>query len=232
MASERKKLEGHLINLRLTSKQLQAESRKAGKKKVEEKRRCKRAIERGQDDVVRIHAENAIRAGNESMMCLRLASRVDAVASRVQAAVRMNQITRTLRGIVMIMDHVCKQQSVWSMAMTMDKFEGQFEELDIKMSLMSDSVDRTVVTSTPRTEVDTLILQVADEHQLNLTYYLGEAAPEAPRAEPSANAQDDSVAEASSSQPVDDNVPTADLLGLLECIEPSNVDPSAANRKK
>jgi charged multivesicular body protein 1 len=40
----------------------------------------------------RIYAENAIRKKNESLNYLRLASRVDAVASKVQTAMQMKQV--------------------------------------------------------------------------------------------------------------------------------------------
>jgi division protein CdvB (Snf7/Vps24/ESCRT-III family) len=40
----------------------------------------------------RIHAENAIRQKNQALNFLRFASRVDAVAQRVQSAVSMKQV--------------------------------------------------------------------------------------------------------------------------------------------
>lgn len=40
----------------------------------------------------RLHAANAIRKKNESLNLLRLSSRIDAVASRVQTAVTMHQV--------------------------------------------------------------------------------------------------------------------------------------------
>lgn len=48
----------------------------------------------------RIYAENAIRKKNEGLNFLRLASRVDAVSSKVQSAMMMKQvlISRVLKG--------------------------------------------------------------------------------------------------------------------------------------
>lgn len=43
-------------------------------------------------DAARIHAENAIRQKHQSVNFLRMSARVDAVASRVQTAVTMNQV--------------------------------------------------------------------------------------------------------------------------------------------
>lgn len=44
----------------------------------------------------RLHAANAIRKKNESLNLLRLSSRIDAVASRVQTAVTMQQVRRCM----------------------------------------------------------------------------------------------------------------------------------------
>jgi hypothetical protein len=54
----------------------------------------------------RIYAQNAIREKNQALNYLRLASRIDGVASRVEAAVRMKTVTRSMAGIVKGMDKV------------------------------------------------------------------------------------------------------------------------------
>ena len=46
----------------------------------------------------KIYAENAIRKKNESLNMLRLASRIDAVASRVQTAVTMRKVRLREKG--------------------------------------------------------------------------------------------------------------------------------------
>lgn len=46
----------------------------------------------GNNDGARIYASNAIRKKTESLNLLRLASRIDAVASRVETAVTMKQV--------------------------------------------------------------------------------------------------------------------------------------------
>jgi charged multivesicular body protein 1 len=57
-------------------------------------------MEKGNMEGASIYAQNAIRKKNEAMNSLRLASRMDGVASRVETAVRMKSITRTMGGVV------------------------------------------------------------------------------------------------------------------------------------
>ena len=51
------------------------------------------AIQQKNIEGAKIYAENAIRKKNESLNYLRFASRVDAVASRIQSALAMKQVT-------------------------------------------------------------------------------------------------------------------------------------------
>lgn len=69
---------------------------------------CFQAIEKGNVEGARIYAQNAIREKNQALNYLRLASRIDAVASRVEAAVRMKQVTRSMAGIVKGLDAAMK----------------------------------------------------------------------------------------------------------------------------
>lgn len=62
------------------------------------------ALQQGNTDGARIYAANAIRKKNESLNLLRLSSRVDAVASRVETAVTMRQMTGNMASVVKGMD--------------------------------------------------------------------------------------------------------------------------------
>ena len=80
-------MEKHLFNLKFASKQLLRDSKRCEKEEKAEKTKLKKAIEKGNMEVARIHAENAIRKKNESLNLLRTSARVDAVASRVQTVI-------------------------------------------------------------------------------------------------------------------------------------------------
>ena len=67
-------------------------SKKAEKEQKTEQNKVKKALEQGNVEVARIHAENAVRKKNESLNYLRMSGKVDAVASRVQSAVTMKGV--------------------------------------------------------------------------------------------------------------------------------------------
>lgn len=46
----------------------------------------------------------------------------------------------------------------------MDKFESQFEDLDVQTSYMENSMGQTTAVSTPQDQIDELIMQVKKEN--------------------------------------------------------------------
>uniref|UniRef100_T1H578 Uncharacterized protein n=1 Tax=Megaselia scalaris TaxID=36166 RepID=T1H578_MEGSC len=68
-------MEKHLFNLKFAVKELERSSKKCEKDEKLEKAKAKKAIQKGNMDVARIHAENAIRQKNQSLNYLRMSAR-------------------------------------------------------------------------------------------------------------------------------------------------------------
>ena len=106
-----------------------------------------------------------------------MASRIDAVASRVQSAVQMNSLTKNMKGVTVGMDKTISNMNVDELAKVMDKFEKQFEDLDVKGQYMEDAIGNTTATMTPANQVDQLIAVVADENNLELGQAFSDLGP-------------------------------------------------------
>jgi len=165
-------MEKHLFNLKFASKELERNSRKAEKDEKQEKLKCKKAIQKGNIEGAKIHAENAIRQKNQALNYLRMSARVDAVASRVQTAVTTKRVTTSMAGVVKAMDAAMKSMGLEKISAVMDKFEKQFEDLDVQSSYMENTMSSTVTASIPQNDVDSLMQQVADEAGLELNMEL------------------------------------------------------------
>uniref|UniRef100_A0AAY5EAD0 Charged multivesicular body protein 1B n=1 Tax=Electrophorus electricus TaxID=8005 RepID=A0AAY5EAD0_ELEEL len=126
-------MEQHLFNLKFAAKELQRSSKKCDKEEKAEKAKVKKAIQKGNMEVARIHAENAIRQKNQSVNFLRMSARISAL---------------------------------------MDKFERQFETLDVQTQQMEDTMSSTTTLTTPQNQVDTLMQEMADEAGLDLNMEL------------------------------------------------------------
>lgn len=106
------KMQKQLFNLKFTAKSLNREATKCEKQVKENKKKCKKAMEKGNIEGARIYAENSIRLHNQSLNYLKLSSRIDAVAARVNTAVQMGKLTKQMGKIVGSMSSVMKSMDV------------------------------------------------------------------------------------------------------------------------
>jgi charged multivesicular body protein 1 len=157
-----------IFQLRMSSKQLEREAKRAEKEEKAMKEKVKKAIKEQRIEFAQIHAESAIRKKNEGLNYLRLASRVDAVASKVKSAQGMKNVTKTMGQTTKQLDAAMKSMNLEKITATMDKFEKSFENLDLTTSVMEGSMGDAMATSAPSGQVDALIQQVADEHNLQI----------------------------------------------------------------
>ncbi|KAJ6628889.1 Snf7-domain-containing protein [Mycena sp. CBHHK59/15] len=155
-----------------TAKTLNRQAKKAQKDENSEKSRLKKALQQGNNDGARIYASNAIRKKSEALNLLRLSSRIDAVASRVETAVTMRQVTGNMTSVVRGMDKAMEGMNLERISMVMDKFETQFADLDVQTSYMEDAMGSTTAVSTPQDQIDQLMRQTAEEADIELQHDL------------------------------------------------------------
>jgi len=170
-------LEDEMVNLRIVSKQMQRSSKKCEKNEKAALQKLKKAIQQGNHEGARIYGQDAIREKNQALNHLRMASRIDACSSRIETAVRMGQVTDGMKGVVKGMDKGLASMNIEKISALMDKFEQQFEDLDVKTQYMEGTMNATTATSTPAEQVDTLIGQVADANNLELGEAFSQAGP-------------------------------------------------------
>lgn len=168
-------LEDSLFKLKFTAKTLRRQSLKAGKEMETEKKKIKKAMTDGNEEIARLHAQSATRKRTEQLNLLKLASRVDAVASRVQTAVTMRQLTGNMGVVVKGMDRAMESMNTESISLIMDKFEQQFEDLDASSSYYESATGNASSVDTPQEEVDLLLQQVADDAGIDMEHNLASA---------------------------------------------------------
>jgi charged multivesicular body protein 1 len=192
--SRKNKLEDELFNMKFTAKTLLRNAKKCEKNQVAQKTKLKKAIEQGNMEGARIYATNVIREKNQALSYLQLASRIDAVASRLQTAIAMGQLKQNMSGVVKGMDTVMASMNVEKISKTMDQFEKHFEDLDVRAAYMEGAMNNGTSMTTPVDQVDDLIQMVADENGLAVAGQLDSAGlvgTELPQAVREKKSQDD-----------------------------------------
>jgi len=172
-----------LFQLKFCSKQLDRLSKKAEKEQKKEEAQLKKCLEKGDVERGRIYAENAIRKKNESLNFLRMSSKVDATASRVQTAVTMKGVAKNMEGVVKALDKAINSMELQKISEVMDKFESQFEDLDVQTSVMEGAMGSASTSMTPASQVEDLIRQVAEENGLEVSAQLASVPGADPMAE-------------------------------------------------
>jgi charged multivesicular body protein 1 len=132
-------LEDDLITFRLTSKQMARSAKKCDKNMETQKIKLKKAMEQGNMEGAKIYAQNVIREKNQSLNFLRLGSRIDAVSSRLETAIRMQQINQAMTQTVKGMSNAMKSMQVEQIASTMADFEKNFEDMDVRSGKLTNS---------------------------------------------------------------------------------------------
>ena len=82
-----------------------------------------------------------------------------------------------MQGVVKGMDKSLQSMDIDKLSKLMDKFEQQFEDLDVKTGYMESTMNATTASSTPAEQVDELISKVADANNLELGEAFTEAGP-------------------------------------------------------
>lgn len=170
-------MEDTLFQLKFASKQLDRASKKCEKEQKIQQNKISKALKQKNVEGARIYAENAIRKKNESLNYLRMASRMDAVASRVQSGLMMKSLTKNMGSVVKGLDKAIASMDLSKVSAIMEKFESQTEHLDVHTSVMEDTMSAATTLTTPQNQVDALITQVAEENGLEVADQLAGLEP-------------------------------------------------------
>ncbi|KAH9260846.1 hypothetical protein BASA81_001313 [Batrachochytrium salamandrivorans] len=100
---------------------------------------------------------------------MKLSSRMEAVAQRVNQALVMGKVTKSMQKTVTGMDAAFKSMNVEKISKVMDQFTAAFDEVDVKTSVMGQELDRTMDSTVQSDDVTNLMQMVADEHGLTLS---------------------------------------------------------------
>ncbi|KAL7667531.1 hypothetical protein ACOME3_010649 [Neoechinorhynchus agilis] len=165
-------METHACNLKLASLQLKCQAKACDRAQKEEYTKLKKALQRGNTEGAKIYAENAIRNKNQSLNFKRMASRVEAVSQRVQMAASMGQVSKSMANIVRTMDSAAKKMDLSHVCQLMDRFESQFESLDVQADCMDRAMQSSITSTTPVSEVDEVLSKAADEIGIDLRHEL------------------------------------------------------------
>eukprot|EP01068_Selenidium_serpulae_P002249 Selendium_serpulae@DN2311_c0_g1_i2.p2 len=172
----KREVEDISFDMRIKAKEIRRQSERCAREGRSEEARVRQSIARGDKDGARILAENAIRKKNESLKYLKLASQFEAVASRLDSVATSQEMRKSIRESVPSLEKLLDSVDADKMGAEMASFEAVFETLDVRTEQLQTSIDATTATSTPQTEVDSLLCRLGEEHALDVSSMLSTTA--------------------------------------------------------
>jgi len=169
-------MENCLFELKMGHKSLLRESKRCEKEEKSQKNKLKQAIAKNNMEGAKIYAENAIRQKNQALNFLRMSARVDAIQSRVQTAIQMKNVSKSMGSVTKNMEATMRSMNLEKISQMMDRFEKQFENLDIQSSYMEDAMSASTQQFVPQDEVKNLMNKAAEEAGIELNLEMPGAA--------------------------------------------------------
>lgn len=123
----------------------------------------------GHHDIVAVHCRDAVRKENEQKQLLRLSSQISSVASRVQTAVTMRQVTGNMANVVRGMNGAMKTMNINLMTSIMEQFSVQNEDMDAVAQHYETTASTTTASTIPQDEVNDMMKQLADQAGIELS---------------------------------------------------------------
>ena len=81
--------------------------------------------------------------------------------SRLETQAKMNSVNEAMQKVVKELDLSLKVNDIEKAAMTMEKFEKQFESLDVQTQLVGEAMGESVANVTPPEDVANLMRAIA-----------------------------------------------------------------------
>ncbi|XP_033373206.1 charged multivesicular body protein 1a isoform X2 [Parus major] len=81
---------------------------------------------------------------------------------------KVKKVTKNMAQVTKALDKALSSMDLQKVSAVMDKFEQQVQNLDVHTSVMEDSMSSATTLSTPQEQVDSLIVQIAEENGLEI----------------------------------------------------------------
>ncbi len=141
-----RKLDEALFDMKFSAKQMRKESEKLAKDEAKEKALAAKALAKGQIEVARTHGVNAIQSKNLSLQMLQTSSKIDGCSKRLEHAMRLNQVSKTMESVVNSIGTGLKSMDPAKITLSMSAFEKAFENIEVAVGAMGGAMETSTAT--------------------------------------------------------------------------------------
>jgi charged multivesicular body protein 1 len=164
-----RRLEDIAFNMKVASKTWEKEANKMHAKCEQAEKKVIKEIQANNMDMANAITQEAISLKAQSNQYRRMAIKLNAVALRVDQAMRMKQFTKQLGQVTREMDDVLQCMDPKRVEETMDIFVKQFEDLDVSTSVVSEALDKQSEATTNQEEVNNYMAFITNKYKDDLS---------------------------------------------------------------
>jgi charged multivesicular body protein 1 len=155
------------FDLNFSAKQFERESKKAMNEMEKEKKKAAAELAKGQVEIAKIYAENALRQKAMGINMIKLASKLKGVASQMTMAEKTKEVAQVISTQVPNIQNAMKLMDSKGVAGAMSQFEKICEDLQVKTAAMEGSLGSAAVSANP-TEVEQLLNGLKDQQSVDV----------------------------------------------------------------
>lgn len=149
--------------------QLSKESKKADKEKELMVEKIKQAFSKNKPDEARLYAENVFKKKNAAIKYELLSLKLLAVHSKLKDAYQAQKLSDNIQSMVTKMSGALNNMNLEKISETMMNFEKIFDNLDVNTKVMEKALDNIDTGSYEDQDVNTLIVQIAQAQNIELS---------------------------------------------------------------
>jgi len=158
-----------MFEFKLMGKTMAKEANKSENQSKNLIKKVKDCIAKGDYEQAKLAASDAIRSKNQVKRYRVLSSKINTVASRLQAAYQNQQLTANMQRLTEQMVGAGNMMDLVKMTETMSNFEKLFDDLDTTGTMMDAVFDGVNANTVNEGEVNQLIAQIAQQNGMKLS---------------------------------------------------------------
>lgn len=160
-------MENFIFELKVSGKGFEQAAQRSARAADVQKAKAAEAMRKQNHALARAHAENSVKETNQQVYYTRLASRMSTVAEKMTMAIRMQSIGEAAKNAATSLKNVLGGRNAEKISAALQTLEGQMEDLDVRMAGVESLADGAMGMLAPSSEVDALLVQVADASGLD-----------------------------------------------------------------
>ncbi len=149
-----------VFEFRSMAKQMDRQAEKSKNTQDFYTKKVKQAIQQNNPTLAKQYGEQALRARKDVTRYRAISSKVNGIASKLNAAYKNHQLTSQMANMVNQLSGI-NLNSVGAME-TLEKFEKMFDNIDVNTKMMDDVLDNIGVGTVNEQEVNELLAQCAE----------------------------------------------------------------------